>query len=362
MGMRWDAIVGFAEEASWAAMISAPSKLIAVTRGNQVTERIAIEDARATKTKHPHQSVLVGLNETFSWEQWGTPNSIGEILKFTLGDVSSGVITGSEYRHTYSVVEDSPSFTFFIDRGIAISPTKRVAGCKINTLTLECTPRNVLVVSVDGAGKYSDKSASLAVDNDACISFEEEPFTFKDLIFKKVAGDGAVVQDESIERFSMSIAKNLTVDKVTANGSYYIGGLPEGMMAITGSFDKEFSDWDEYDAFVANERWQIEVTYQGASMGVNPYRLYISLPNTRLSAVPLPEVSGSNERMTGSFEFVGLYKCSEAKAISVILDNTTASYGDASSSSSSSSSSSTSTSSSSSSRSSSSSSSSSSTA
>lgn len=72
---------------------------------------------------------------------------------------------------------------------------------------------------------------------------------------------------------------------------------------------------------IANAQVDISVEWIGSLMGVNPYRLFLDIPNARITSVPPPEIAGGNDRQKLVVEFRALYSVADTYTISAILDN-----------------------------------------
>lgn len=316
--ISWEGQMGVGEEDSYGAAV-AVSRYIACQNGNIETTLIRVVSEEARGTRWQYRDVKTGIDYTFSWEQWGIPGEIGEAILYALGQVSSQVLDGTERRHTFTPAATLPSFTFSLDRATTATPTFRGMGTKINTLTFENTARDVLRLTIEGALQQHDWAAAISPDDSDYES--QRSFQFKDLAFSKGYNGAAPSSDQTIERFSCSIVNNIITDKVTANGTDYIAALPEGILEITGAFDREFEDVNDFNAFVADQQLDMLATWTGDSMGTNDFRLQIDLPNCRITTHPLPAIAGTSERGIYTVEFHALYYTTDSRVFAVMLDN-----------------------------------------
>lgn len=325
MGQKWEGALGIGKEGSYGEG-TAPAIYIAVVRANADTERISPEDGRATGQRPLFRSVITGLDFTFSWEQWAEPRNIGEILELLMGTLNTttpGTFTGDETRHTFDHASSIDSFSLSIDRGVGTSPAKRYVGARINTFTLESAPRDVVTVSVEGFAQQESNQAALAP---SLAEFEYDPFTFDELSMSIGLAGSAPALDQAIERVSITISNDLISDKVTANSTLYIAELPIGRFRVSGEFDREFESITEYNAFVANSQIDMLCEWNGDTIATNPYRLYVDIPNARITSLPLPEIAGASERSTYTVAFEGFYYSTDSRALQIILDNDVTSY------------------------------------
>lgn len=315
--------MGIATETVFGTAVN-PTRYIDVESGNVETTPARVLGESARGTRWQYRDELTGLDYTFTWELWSAPNHIGENLYYALGSVSTATLSGSEKRHTITPASSLPSFTISIDRNVGASPTFRLAGSKINSLSLENTARDILRLTVEGSGQKHDFAAAISPGDADYPSVR--PFQFKDLAISKGYAGVAPSSDQTIERFMLSIVNNLVTDKVTADGTDYISGLPEGVLEVTGAFDREFEDVTDFNNFVSDSQLDMVATWTGPSMGTNPYRLQLDIPNARITTLPLPPIAGTSERGMYTVEFRALYYVTDTRVMAAILDNTVASY------------------------------------
>lgn len=325
--MRWKGLQGVGEEGTYSEF-TAPTRKIAVNRGNAITTPAREDASQATGSRYLYRSVLLGLDEALDWEQWVTPRNIGEVLKWALGASDPTDLGDDSYQHEITIATELPSFTLSVDRGIDTNPTFQIAGCKINTLTLENSARGILSASVDGVGRFHRNTSSLSASAADLAQFGNAPFIFQQLAVGKGIAGAAQANDTRITRISVSFLNNLVTDKVTSDGSFYIHELPEGELMVTGAFDKQFQDLAEFNAMVGDSRLDLTLTWIGGLIGgSNYYTLVIDLPNLAITSEPLPEISGGNEQQILTVEFVAKYFAnSDNKVASATLINNIASY------------------------------------
>lgn len=321
--ISWEGQMGLAKESSYGTPVD-PTRFLDVQSGNVEAEatRVLSEEARGDRWQHRDE--FTGLDYTLSWEQWGSPNHIGEEIYYALGAVSTATLSGSEKRHTITPNSSLPSFTLSVDRNVGANPTFRLAGSKINSLSFENTARDILRITVDGNGQKHDWVSALSPSDSDYPSVR--PFQFKDLALSKGYDGVAPSADTTIERFMVSIVNNLVTDKVTADGTDYIAELPEGVLEITGAFDREFEGQEDFNKFVADADLDIVATWTSVSMGTNDYRLQLDLPKCKITSLPLPQIAGTSERGVYTVEFRGLYYVTDSRVMAAILDNIVASY------------------------------------
>lgn len=319
--IAWEGQMGVGKESVFGTPV-AVTRYIECQTGNAdvVSVRVVSEEARGTRWQY--RDLQVGLDYTFTWEQWAQPENMGEVLEAALGTVSTAVLTGDENRHTFTPASSLPSLTLSLDRATGANPTFRFAGAKIDTLTLENVARDVLRMTIDGAAQKHDLAAAVSPGDSDYSTLTIPPFIFKDLAIEKGYNGVAPSSDTTPERFMVSIVNNLITDKVTAQGTDYIAALPEGILVVTGAFDREFEDVNDFNAYVADQQLDILATWTSpVSMGTNDYRFQLDIPNARITTMPLPAIAGTSERGVYTVEFHALYYITDTRVMAAILDN-----------------------------------------
>lgn len=315
--MEWEGIVGVGEEQVWGDGLNQPQKLIGVVSAEQVVTPIIPEDNRATKSRARRVAVLCGLDYAFNWQQWVNRSNIGEVLEYLFGSQSSA---GSDpYTHTYAYVTTSlglPGFTLFVDRGIGANPADALMGCVMNQVVFENSAADILMATCEGVGRERSQEAAISLTSADCTRLGLDPFKFSQLTFKKGIDGAALVTDTTPERLSITITNNIVTDKRSADQSLYIQRPKAGIFEVTGAYDIEFEDYEEYDALVANQQLDVEATWSDGT-----YSLLLRVPNARITASPLGSIGGTSDRSMVTIEFSGLYDCDSSEVAHAVLVN-----------------------------------------
>lgn len=330
MAQQWKGLMGIGEEFRWGTW-TPPTTKIAVNNLSARTLRVGEDGSHVTGNRYFYRTPMTALDEEFSWEQWVTSRNIGDVLEWAFGRVADGGVPGA-YTHTYSTARELRSFTLSLDRDVDDNPTYQLCGCKINELTLENAARAPLIATVAGAGKEHRHASALTLLTADHTRFGRNPFRFHHLLFSKGLDGATPTTDTTIERFSVTLNNQLITQVNTANRSLYIAKLPEGELMVTGAFDKEFDDRDEFDSFIAEDQLDMQAVWTDG----NNHSLSLDLPNCRIITDDLPDVAGGSERQLITVEFVAMYSVADAEVISGVLTNDIENYSSISSSSSSS--------------------------
>jgi len=319
--IQWQGMMGIAIESNYGTAVTTPTRYIDVNEASFNPEVDIRVKESATSTRVQTDMVKTGIDYSFNWEQWGTPNTLAELLYCALGSegYSYNLLATGEHQHTFyeSTASSLPSFTIFFDHGI--SNQYRGYGCKIGSLTIESAAREVMLVSVEGICQGETTGSFSPTVPDDIISID--PFIFKNLVFSNSYCGAGLSQNTAIERYSITINNNLIGDKNTANGSYEISALPEGVLEVTGEFDIEFSGADEYNGYKNLQETNIKAVWTGEPMGTNDFSLELHMPNCRIETLERPPIAGSSDRGVITVSFRGLYDASSDYLIKAVLQN-----------------------------------------
>lgn len=286
---------------------------------------------RVTDSRELHRSVALGFDYDFEWVQWVSYRNIVEVLFFALG---SEAVTGSDpYTHTYSTAAALPHFNTYIDQNIGNSPALNICGCKVSALVLENNSADILRATVRGIGRSHRRISALSVSATDDEQFALHPFIFSHLAFNQGLNGATRAIDRDIERLRISY-ENILRPRTPSSASQYIIEPREGIARVSGSFQMEMEDWDEFDVFIAGQQMDISAVWT-----YDAYSLTLTIAQARITEHPLP-AAGGNDRSVVEIRFVGLNDGSNTVSVVLVTDQTAVVYESSSSSSQSSSSSS----------------------
>jgi len=247
------------------------------------------------------------------------PEEFGWLFKGLLGDVSSAVVTGSIYKHTFSVTTDIPSFTFEKNAQVV---NQRYAGSKVNSMTINYRNNEEVSVSIPVIAKTMATATAISPSWPTIRPFVAVDVSVK--IAANKAGLAAATADGDIENCTITIANDLET-KYGLNGSQDPNRIIPKRLKVSGSFDKYFSGTTELDAYLARTQKALGIYCTGDVIsGSDTYQFNIELADVRFMAHPVS--TGLNEVIVCSIEFEAFYDVTDSEVIEATLQNTTASY------------------------------------
>ena len=245
---------------------------------------------------------------TYTLENVLAPDNIGHFLKWTTGDVSSGVADNSVYLHNFTMAQEIKSFTIEDCRGLTGVESEFLEGCLVKTLTMEAPARESVRYTVEGS--YRTEELDTLTNMGALPSL-------RPLIFAggSVSLDGAL---SHVESFTFSW-ENLIPDDSHDVGSQFMQSIVLEGCNITGGVDLKFLTWDIRKKFYGgsgtatspqteDKTYTLILDFLGSSTGESVqtnYEIKITLPAVTLTANPAP-VSG-RDRLTQRFDWEALY-------------------------------------------------------
>jgi len=240
-------------------------------------------------------------------------NNIGSLLKFALGSVTT---TGTApYVHTISVGQTLPSFV--LEKGFTdISEYFKYNGCKVNGFSLSLTPTGYqkLVLHIVGA-----KETLSATSYDAAATTNYVPFDGKNNLVTIQEGGTAIA---IVTDLTLDLTNNVKTDNyVLANGGE-VNSFPEGLVAVTGTLNAQFTDAALYNKAVAGTESSLFIEFQkgtGDGSAGNEY-MSINIPEL-IFETGTPEISSPDGIVIG-LPFRAYYQNSaEATSIQIVIKN-----------------------------------------
>jgi hypothetical protein len=173
------------------------------------------------------------------------PENCGALFKWLLGGYEvEEVVTGSVYKHTFTVGESLDLFT--IEKGIGKVSTARIYGCKMDSGEFTVDAGEALKASFGVVGSNLE-----LVDRTEPIFSPLIPF----LASKMTLTKGSKTSDTDtgtvayVTSFSNSISNSL-VDDFYVLGRRSIKEIQEGLVTIEGSFDAAFVSDEDFRMFL----------------------------------------------------------------------------------------------------------------
>jgi len=310
--------VGLALESTW-GQPATPSVYLEVTHAD-VRPLIGYEVVNTVRGTRARQRVRPGAMlcaGPVSFEV--CPGAVGELLKATFGSVTTTLVASSGgtavYQHTFTRCDTSflPSLT--LEQNMGGLTSRRVAGVRVNQLSLSLAPGRSLTADLDCRGREqtltSPTSASYTPD---------QPLHYSGFTAT------ASAQPLDLEEFLVRFGNHLVDDLWTAGAAGKLGKLPAGAFAVSGRFSLGFESASALEAFTAGTPTNLTARITGpALVGTWGYGLEVELPHVRYFSANAPLAPG---RLVYDIAFEALLDASQQPPLDarVRLWNTTASY------------------------------------
>jgi hypothetical protein len=237
------------------------------------------------------------------------PDNIGDLLKWTCGNVQSSVANDTVYIHNFTYTQELDSFTVEEWRGITGLNALFLTGCAVKSLTLEAPARETCQYTVEY--QYADEELDTATSMGTLNALR--PFTFAG---GSVSLGGSALGAVEAMRF---VWENDIPDDHHETGSNFLQRMQLDDLSITGEIDLKFLNWDvrqelyggtgtptEPQSEDDTEAIILDFLAGPTGDGVIPnYNLKITLPVCTLTENPA-EVVG-RDRLTQRFSFEALW-------------------------------------------------------
>lgn len=208
------------------------------------------------------------------------------LFYLTLGSISSAGVVDSSYTHTISVQEANASMktaTILVENGAVV--TDRYANCVVDSLSLECSD-DYAKLGVSFLGGFPD-TGTVTESFTQPTEYAYPDYTAKfGTSFANAAAAGAT----PLKGFTLNINNNVLLDEAFLSGSVTpaAGAFVAGPLEITGSYTLQFSTAAERDAYTANTKKALIVTFTGALIGATSTQdLTIKLGKLILTSPPV---------------------------------------------------------------------------
>jgi len=245
---------------------------------------------------------------------------IGEMLKAAFGSVTTTLVAsggGTAVReHTFTRCDTTflPSLT--VEQNMGGLTSRRVAGVRVNQLSLSLAPGRCLAADVDCRGREEDLVSPTSASYPPDEALHYHGFT------AKVGGEESV----EVEEFAIRFHNALVDDIWTAGSEGKLGKLPAGAFSVGGRLSMAFESTAAQEAFVAGEPTSLEFRMGGAALvGTWGYGLEIELPKVRYFSVRAPLTP---ERLVYDIGFEALLDTSQQPPLDARcrLSNTRSAY------------------------------------
>jgi hypothetical protein len=311
--------VGLALESSWGQPAS-PTRYLEVSYADlrPVIAHYIPDTVRGTRGRKSVRRGPMLCSGAVSLEVCA--GAVGEVLKAAFGTVTTTLVasagTSAIYEHTFTRCDTTclPSLT--MEQNMGGLTSRRVAGVRVNQLSLGLARGRTLTADVDCRGREQ------TLVSPSTPSYQpDEPLPYHGLT-AEVGGAEAPEVEEFLVRFNNGLVDDLW----SAGGEGKLSKLPAGAFSVGGRLATAFESTAAQEAFVNGEPTALRLRTSGASVvGTWGYALEIELPKVRYFSVRSPLTAG---RLTYDIAFEALLDAAEQPPVEARcrLWNTTAGY------------------------------------
>lgn len=213
------------------------------------------------------------------------PNGIAHLLKSAFcATIVTSAYAGGGYQHVYTPASAEPTLSFEGSANDVL--IMRYGGCRVNTIEIKAAFGEIVTASFGLEGVNRTKIGSPT----AQTYINTVPFHFSGVDIKAAGGTLlATVKD-----FTFGVNNN--IERVgTLRKTRAWRRLDLGMREVTLALTMDFSDTAEYDRFLAETIFDVDLHMAGpigTGMGSNPSVLRIQIPNVRWNKVSVPLSAG----------------------------------------------------------------------
>lgn len=278
--------VGLALESTWGLPATATTYL--EVSHAEVRPRISFEvptAVRGTRGRRMMRAGPMACAGAVSFEVCA--GAMGEVLKAAFGTVATTLVASgggtAVYQHTFTRCDTTflPSLT--LEQNMGGLTSRRVAGVRVNQLSLSLAPGRTLVADLDCRGREETLVSPTAPSYPNDEPLHHNGFT--------AAVDGQ--PNTEIEEFILRFGNALVDDVWAAGGAGKLTKLPAGAFSVNGRFAMAFESTAARDAFLAGEPKAVRFRVSGAALvGTWGYGLEVELPRVRYTAADVPLAPG----------------------------------------------------------------------
>lgn len=280
--------VGFGVEDT-EGVIVAPTTFLPASAFNidSTNDYLVPEQLRGSRDKSVAMPSAYSVSGSMDMEL--VPVGIRSLLKSALahsGTITPSPYSGGGYQADF-VPGSAETPTFSFETSAADILVMRYGGIRINTLDINAAFNEIVTASFGLEGTTREKQSGTSSESYASVL----PFHFTGASIKR---DGSEVGN--VKNFSFTVGNNVdrigTLRKTRAWKRSTLGNRDVGL-----SMTMDFTDTDDYDLFLAETEFTVELHLEGGFISGNSgpkHTLKISIPRVRWNMVGAPLNAGSN--------------------------------------------------------------------
>ena len=301
--------VGLALESTWGEPVE-PTTYLEVSHANvrPIIAREIPTSVRGTRARRAVREGAMLCSGALTADVCA--GAAGELLKAAFGTVTTTLVASSGsaavYQHTFTRCDTTflPSLT--LEQNMGGLTSRRIAGLRVNQLSLALSPGRTLIADVDCRGREQALITPTGPSYSPDQALPYQGFT------AEIGGQPSVEVEEFILRF-----RNGLVDNVwTAGNAGKLGQLPAGAFAVSGRMALSLESTDPEQVFVEGEATSLRLRLDGETLvGTWGYGLEVELPKVRYFSVQSPLAPG---RLVYDISFEAVLDTSQEPATDVV--------------------------------------------
>lgn len=274
--------VGYGVEVTEGTFV-APTKYIPVSSFSFEDSNDFITPDQIRHSRDRYIAMAAPYAVSGSMEMELIPTDVASLLKsaFAATVVSGAYMGGSAYQHVFTPASEEPTLTF--ESSAADILVMRYSGVRVNTIEIKAAFGEIVTASFGLEGVNRQKQVSAGNPTYTNIV----PFHFSGADIKV---DGGTILT-TVKDFTFGVNNN--IERIgTLRKTRSWKRLALGMREVTLALTIDFTDTSEYDRFLAEDIFDVDLHMQGPDQGADPTYLRIEVPNVRWNKVSVPLSAG----------------------------------------------------------------------
>jgi len=273
--------VGYGVEVSEGTFV-APTKYLPVSSFSfeDSNDFMTPDQIRHSRDRYIAMAAPYAVSGTMEMEL--IPTDVASLLKSAFAaTVNSSAYTGSAYQHVFTPGSAEPTFTF--ESSAADVLIMRYSGVRVNTIEIKAAFGEIVTASFGLEGVNRQKQGSASTPSYTNVV----PFHFSGVDIK--VDSGTLLS--TVKDFTFGVNNN--IERIgTLRKTRSWKRLELGMREVTLALTIDFTDTAEYDRFLTEDIFDVDLHLQGPDQGSDPTYLRIQVPNVRWNKVGVPLSAG----------------------------------------------------------------------
>lgn len=281
MGLGALGYVGYGVEVTEGSGV-APTKYLPVTAFSFEDTNDFIVPDQIRHSRDRYIAMAAPYSVSGSMEMELIPNDVATLLRsaFT-ASVNSSVYGGGGYEHVYTPASEEPTVTF--ESSASDTLIMRYSGTRVNTLEIKAAFGEIVTASFGLEGLSRDKQVSPSSPTYTNVV----PFHFTGVDIKVDSGTLLT----TVKEFTFGVNNN--IERIgTLRKTRAWKRLELGMREVTLALTIDFTDTSEYDRFLSEDIFDIDLHMSGPTLDSGPSYFRIEIPNVRWNKVNVPLSAG----------------------------------------------------------------------